>query len=293
MQAMQLDIFDHSRDTMLLNDVADALERRDTPTAQSAWRSFAAEFPAHEALPPLRVLVEALGQVTRESFPDHDAVRDARRVMSDDIEPAARRIFGEKVAAAWLAPFLRETAQRAARLAFRAERSDDHAAPLWLRAGDWATARDTVAGIESWRRIPAPLAWMAEARYRIDGLDAAWPLLAELAWLSSVRFDHLTARLADPLLQRLRKRFDASFEGDGDLRDLAWLPAWVLTEKPALSAQLGQAQPSLHTPPEQALRLLLEILGLERQGRHHEMVVRRKALRDLHPALYMAYMATR
>ena len=55
---------------------------------------------------------------------------------------------------------------------------------LWLRAGDFAAAADAVARIESWRRIPAPLAWMAEARYRLDGLDAHWGLLAELAWLA-------------------------------------------------------------------------------------------------------------
>jgi len=60
-----------------------------------------------------------------------------------------------------------------------------------------------------------------------------------------------------------------------------------------LSRLLGEAQHSLHTAPEQAMRLLLELLGLERQGRHHEMVERRKALRDVHPSLYAAYMTTR
>jgi hypothetical protein len=50
---------------------------------------------------------------------------------------------------------------------------------LWLRAGNAAAARDAVATIASWRRTPAPLAWMAEAVHRGDGLDAAWPLLAE------------------------------------------------------------------------------------------------------------------
>ena len=77
------------------------------------------------------------------------------------------------------------------------------------------------------------------------------------------------------------------------LRDLAWFPAWILTDKPALSRQLSQAQRSLHTAPEQAMRLQLELLGLERQGRHHDVVARRKALRDAHPSLYAAYMKTR
>ena len=28
--------------------------------------------------------------------------------------------------------------------------------------------------------------------------------------------------------------FQAGFEGDGDVRDLAWFPAWVLTQRPGL-----------------------------------------------------------
>jgi hypothetical protein len=134
---------------------------------------------------------------------------------------------------------------------------------------------------------------MTEAQYRVHGLDGAWGLLAELAWLSPERFDDLTKRLCDPVLERLRKAFDAGFDGHGDVRDLAWFPAWVLTEKPALSGLLGQAQRCLHTEPEQAMRLLLELLGLERQGRHHELVARRKAPRDTHASLYASYMRTR
>lgn len=43
----------------------------------------------------------------------------------------------------------------------------------------------------------------------------------------------------------------------------------------------------------QALRLLAELLGLEREGRHAELMAARKRLRDLQPALYAAYMRSR
>lgn len=293
MQAMQLDIFEHSRDTMVRNDVVDALERRDAAAARSAWNTLAAEFPSHETLPALELLVGTLEQPARDAFADHASLHDTLLSMNDVIAPAARRTFGEAAAAAWLAPLWRALARQAAQVPFNPGRSDDHAAPLWLRAADWPAARDAVAGIASWRRIPVPLAWMAQARYRMHDLDGAWALLAELAWLSPGRFDQLTNQLADPLLQRLRKRFDANFEGDGELRDLAWFPAWVLTDTPALAQLLSEAQPGQHTPPEQAMRLLLQLLGLERQGRHHEMIERRKALRDVHPSLYAAYLLTR
>jgi hypothetical protein len=162
-----------------------------------------------------------------------------------------------------------------------------------LRAGDWVAARQAVERIESWRRIPAPLGWMAQARYCAEGLEAAWPLLTELAWLSPGRFAELSARLADASLDTLRKKFDASFEGVGQAADLAWFPAWALTERASLARLLREAQPSRHTAPERATRLLLQILSLEREGRQHDLVERRKALRDVHAGLYAAYMKTR
>jgi hypothetical protein len=136
-------------------------------------------------------------------------------------------------------------------------------------------------------RIPAPAK-------RADSLKTdlfRWVSLedlTELAWLSPGRFARLSQRLADVSLDALRRKFDANFEGSGQTADLAWFPAWVLTDKPGLAPLLRDAQPSRQTAPERATRLLLQILSLERQGNQHELVERRKALRDLHAGLYWA-----
>ena len=291
--AMQLNFFDHGRDLMLRNDVLAALEQREPAAARAAWRAFGDEYPQDATLAPLALLVDALEDNEEAGFPSHDALRARRLALIEHIEPAALRLFGDAQGAVWLAPLWRRTAQRAARLTFRADRAEDHAAPLWLHAGDPASSAAAVAGIESWRRIPVPLAWMAEARQRSDGLDSAWPLLAELAWLAPARFDELTRRLTDPRLAGLRRHFDAGFEGDGSVADLAWLPAWALVGAPVLAPRLRKAQPVHGMPAELAMRLLLELLNLERHGRHAELVQRRKALRDLNASLYGAYMATR
>jgi hypothetical protein len=168
---------------------------------------------------------------------------------------------------------------------------------MWLRAGSWETAAQAVASIESWRRKPAPLAWMAEARLHLFGLRATWPLLAELGWLSPALLEDVARRSPDPLLPQLMRSFEANFEagpqGAGEIGDLSWFAAWVLTERPALREQLALAQASEHSAPEQAMRLLVELLGLERQGRHADIVARRKVLRDLQPWLYAAYMKSR
>ena len=290
---MQLDLFADSRDVMLRNDVLDALQRRHACDARQAWERLTGEYPADDTAPMLAVLISAIENVPTARLVGHPALAEARRVLADEIAPAARRLLGEQAAGAWLVPCWRTLAQRAAALPFDADSSDHHAAPVWLQAGDWDAAKQAVERIASWRRIPAPLAWMTEARYRADGLDLAWPLLTELAWLAPVRCVALISRLGDVSLDALRKQFDAQFIGTGELTDFAWFPAWLLTVKPGLAGRLREAQLSRHVDAERATSMLLQILSLERQGRHHDLIERRQALRDLHGGLYAAYMKTR
>ena len=290
---MQLDIFDHSRDVMLRNDVLDALKHFDAAAAHAAWHRLDQAYPSDGTLAPSAKLIDVLEQRTDARFADHEAAHEAVRGLTTSVLPAARLLFGGAGGAEWLLPLWRLAAQRASHLPFRAPQAEEHAAALWLQARDWRAAADSVARIESWRRIPAPLGWMAQARYRIDGLDVVWPLLAELAWLAPARFGAVEQALGDPLVDKLRKQFDASFEGSGDSTDLAWFPAWLLTQSSGLARLLGAAQPSGGSEPEQAMRVLVEIIGLERQGRQHEVIGHRRRLRGLHEALYCAYMSTR
>lgn len=253
---MQLDIFEHSRDLMLRNDALHALQRRDAAATRRAAALLSSEYPHDAALPDLSRLVDALEPPSVAAFADFAAAARALRQLQDELAPAAQRLLGSVDGHAWSQPLWQQLARRAEALEFRAEHADCHAAALWLRAGDAAAAAAAVERIASWRRIPAPLDWMCQARWRLQGLDA-------------------------------------SFEAKGDASPLAWFPAWVLTEKPALALLLGQAQPGLQTDAERALRLLLDLLHLERPGRQRELVDQRRRLRDLQPALFRAYMATR
>ncbi|SEB25439.1 hypothetical protein [Variovorax sp. YR216] len=292
---MQLDIFENGREVMLRNDVVHALERRDALAALHACDRLSQEYPDDESLPSLRVLagyIEAAEGNREIAFTDHASSREARRMLQESIHDAAHRTFGNPGSGVWLAVSWQELARRAGSLAFDAAEPRDHAAPLWLRAGNWEAAARAVATIESWRRKPVPLAWMAEARLHLLGLPATWPLLAELGWLSPTLLEDVAQRSPDPHLPRLIRSFEAS-TGGAEIGDLSWLAAWALIERPDLREHLAATQPSQHTPPEQAMRLLVELLGLERQGRHSDLVARRKELRDLQPSLYAAYMRSR
>jgi len=292
MQPKQIGIFEPSA-TALRNDVVGALLRREATEARSSLQLFNREFPGDATLSRFEVLIEALERRSLAAITDYDLARRIRLVLLKETGPAAVRTFGGQDGDAWLAPLWRELAQRVAPLEFSPDRTEDHAAPMWLQAGEWAAAMDATARIESWRQISEPLAWMCEARYRLNGLDAIWPLLAELAWLSPAHFDQFAMRICNPSLEKLIERFDASFEGDGNVADLACFPAWLLLEKPSLAGPLSETQHAMGGAPEQATRLLIELLRLERDGRHHEIVECRKILQAVHPSLYAAYLKTR
>ena len=307
--APQLDLFEHSQDTMLRNDVLDALLRRDAPAAATALSALAGAAPRHDALAPLSILIAALAAESDSAAfaASGDAARAATQ-LAGQVAPAAQAQLGAAAATAWLAPLWRQLARRAARLPYRAAQPDDHAAPLWLRVGDATAAQaatQAVAGIESWWRQPAPLAWMAQARHAAHGLDTTWPLLAEGAWLAAPRLAATLQALNDPLLKRLLRRFEDDFDPDPDpsgqadlstagrAHPLAWFPAWLLTDQPALLPRLREARRGQDSVPERAFWQLVDLLGLERQARHADLMAGRQHLRDAHPALYAAYMKSR
>lgn len=289
----QLDIFADSRDVALRNDVVEQPQRRNAAAARTALMLLARDYADDSALPAMVTLVRELEDASTLPLTDHAELAAICRRFESEVVPAVRRVLPEQTAQAWLTPCWRSLAQRAARLTFRGTDTDSHAAPLWLRAGDCAAASDAIETIESWWRIPSPLAWMTEVHYRVDGLDAAWPLLAELAWLAPARFGALVGVLGDASLNELRRRFDAEFPGTGETADYAWFPTWLLLVKPALARRLETARVRRDQPASRATTLLAEILRREHEGDQHELIRLRQDFSRLHAALFEAYMATR
>jgi hypothetical protein len=288
---MQLDLFTHSRDVMLQNDVIAALRERDFAKGQQALAAMAAEFPEHEIVAPMTVLINTL-TTSVERVTDHQVAAAKLHAMDSLIMPAASRVFGDAEAGRWLAPLWQSLANAAQGLPFSAKAPHTHAAFMLLQGGDWAAAEAAVAGIPSWRRIPVPLAWMAEARFFQGSLEQAWCLLMELAWIDAGTFGVSARRLQAPSLHKLLREFDVSFEEDAE-PDRAWFPAWLLITVPALAAVMRETQTCNSKAPERAARLIAELLALEKQGRHADLVAQRKKLRDLHAGLYAIYMASR
>lgn len=289
---MQLDIFEHSRDIMLKNDVIGALERRDATGARSNRAALYREYPDSLCMQDLDQMIEAL-EKSRSRIQTHQDLSTARQWLADSVEPATLRVLGNRTGKVWLSSLWKDLATSAAALPFHPNTPFDHGAPIWLRMGDWAAAVAAVKTIESWRRKPVPLSWMLQANLELTGLQANLGMLAELAWISPKRLEEVVSTTTEPMLKQLIRKFETTFAGYEIVSDLVWFPAWVLTERPNFSASFALAQPSNHSPAEKAMRIMIALLGLERRGRHHDTVTERKHLKAVNEELFLAYMKSR
>ncbi len=289
---MQLDLFEHGRDVMLRNAVVEALRRYDAAAAETALAGLASHHAADPWLPAMAVLCERLRRRPLAGALARPAAATVLKAAEEAVDPAARRVFGDD-AKAWLAPLWCELARALANLAFDPCDEDVHAVPCFLRGGDWRAAIAHIESIPSWRRQPVPVAWMIEARAPVDDAARIWPLAAELAWMAPARAKALLPRL--PLVQfgHWVRRFEREFDGSEASDGFAWFPAWVLIEEGRLAEALRGAEPGSHAPPERCARLIMDLLVLERQGRHTELVAARRRLRHAHEGLFALYLRSR
>ena len=290
---LQLDIFAHSRDTMLRNDLIEAVSRRDADAARAAWTALGAEYADDAALAPASLLIEALAHPSHAPLPDLATAIGERRHIESTQAPAAAAVMGPLAAPRWLAASYGALARRAANLAYAAEAGEGHAAALWIAAEDWPEAESAVQRIASWRRMPQSLAWMAQARRHRQGLDAVWPLLTELAWLAPLRFAALAPRIADKALRKLLRGFESDYAGFDGEPSWVWFPAWALTESPLLAGAMAGAEPTRHDAPERAWQLVNSLLRVERRADDAERLRLRAELRQLNRDLFDAYMKPR
>lgn len=79
----------------------------------------------------------------------------------------------------------------------------------------------------------------------------------------------------------------------GTDNEFAWFTAWVLITHPQLADPFQGTQLGANIAAERCARIALNLLALERQGRHADLVEGRKKLRDSHHGLFEQYMRTR
>lgn len=285
----QLDLFEDSRNVMLNNAVFAAFAAHDLGAATLTISTLRDEFPQHHDLPGHCRLLEQLGDFRRDL--QSASLQTRRLQLIQTLLPLAERLFGAAQAIVWARPLWAALAQAATPLDYDSAHPEIHAAPFWLAADAPDKARCAIEKIPSWRRIPAPLAWMSDIEVKHGTPETWWPLLAELAWLAPERLGPLL-NAAPVAVNRLKTHFFASFENNGEHHDLAWFPAWLLIHHSELRDLLRPAKP-VQNEPSRAFQLLLDLLHLEKTGQQAAQIPQRAKLRALAPDLFADYMRGR
>jgi len=285
----QLDLFEDSRHVLLNNAVLMAFAAYDADAVALAIAALHDEYPQHRDLPEHRQLLEQLTDFRRNIQPN--SLQTQHQQLTQTLLPLATQLFGSTQARHWARPLWAALAQTAAPLDYDNAHPEIHAAALWLAADASDKARSAIERILSWRRIPAPLAWMTEMQLKQGAPEAWWPLLAELAWLAPERLESLLVA-APVAVNRLKTHFLAAFENNGEHHDLAWFPAWLLIHHSELRDLLRPAQPA-QSEPAQAFHLLLDLLHLEKNGQQAAQIAQRVKLRALAPDLFADFMRSR
>lgn len=292
---MQLDLFIHSADVGLRNAVIEALRARDTDAMRAAIDRLRADFPGDGHLDGFEHLFSGLSALNPPAQSPTGIAEQLERIETQ-LLPSVQKLLGTDAAQRWIEPVYLDLAQGAVGKSFSRGLSSTHAAALFLRAGALAEARAAVAEIPSWRRIPEPLAWMAQIALRENKSEEFWPLLAELAWIAPALFTELLAgldeRASSALIRRLYREFGSTAEVDDESDEASWFPAWLLVEHPELLPFLRTAE-HYSSRPARSAAVLIDLLIGERQGAASSLPDKRKQLRDLAPMLFRHYMARR
>jgi hypothetical protein len=292
---MQFDLFKDSPDVGLRNAVVAALRARNVGTLREAIDCLRSDFPDDGHLDGFEHLYVECLALHQAEWSSADIARQIERIETQ-LLPVLKKVIGSNAAQRWIAPVYGDLARAATGQAFSRSEANAHSASLFLRAGELALARAAVEGIPSWRRIPEPLAWMAEITLRQNLPDEYWPLSAELAWIAPALLAPLFAQAAPATLIRLYREFCTEAEdqdGEGDTG--SWFPAWLLVEHPDLLPFLRttHAYDSHDSRPARSAALLIDLLIGERQGLTQTMLGKRRQLRELAPAIFERYMVHR
>ena len=263
-QPTQLDLFLDGQVAMLINEIVAGLTSGRPDDAQQALDRLRERDPAHPDLAAL----EGLCRANRTDLPVPKSV-GALIALIDEVQsslfPAAQRLLGAAEAARALDPVWRRVA--------------DAARTLALDGGDSTAALRY---------------WVARAHYRVGEHREAFRLWLSLCWLDPAAFAGYAPTLPSSTLREAWSAFERQpgFDpaADGEAHPARWFPAWLVLRERGLVHLFHEDEIPETGAAGRAVRRLLTLLPLERQGHSAELVRQRRELRQVSPAFFRHYL---
>jgi hypothetical protein len=222
----QLDLFAHSRATILLNDLIDSVLERDTTRVDQLLQLLRVEAPGHPALNSFGALHEVL-----EHWPPADIAgpADTEAVvewLDSHVSRTAESVLGA-AASTFIRSLWHELAEAVADQRYDPTHPRSHCVYCHLRAGDGRRALEALATIEGGERDPFLLHYAILARYRTAGWHACRLEFFTLALTAPQHLPVTLTALSDPALHADWEGFwtDCIWLDQRDETSAGWFPA--------------------------------------------------------------------
>jgi hypothetical protein len=254
---VQLDLFLDGRETILVNDLVDALLEGRVEGARAGLDRLRRENRDHPDLPAFGRLVRSMAEGPAPPSRGHGPLIESLTALV----PAATRLLGAG-ARAFLIPWWQALAQ----------------------------AKAMPAPTE-----PAPVIryWVGSARWHVGDEREAVRLWLPLCWLEPESFAQQAPTLPSPIMHEAWEAFEMELDpgdgGDARVRDVPWFPAWLALRHRWVAHLFRAGEVPDTNAPLRALRLLPGLLVLESRGYGDELIRQRRTLRDISPKFFRMY----
>lgn len=290
----QLDLFAHSRTTILLNDLMDSVLERDTTRVDQLLELLRAEEPGHPALNSFGALREVL-----EHWPPRNTAgpADTERLvewLDSEVTRTAASVLGA-AASTFIRSLWHELAEAIADQRYDPTHPRSHGVYCHLRAGDARRALEALSKIQGRDRDPFLVHYAILARYHTSGWHACRSELFTLALTAPQHLPTTLTALSDPSLHADWEGFWADciwLDQQGET-SAGWFPAWYLIEHPATRLADVVAGEDFDAPWARAFRTMKILLQLERSGHADALIAARAELQRIDPRLFAHYMTRR
>ena len=279
----QTDLFLDTSGVTAANELVSALSSRNAAAAKPCLERLARLDDSHWMLAGAAMLVEAL------ALPPPAGRAEALRrmeVLEQQWLPAAGAVL-RGGARDFVTPLWRDIGTALDDdVPYNPARPKEHASFSYAYGLDWANVRRSVGEVANHRTEPALLELLAEAEWRLRDRREALALWFALCWRAPESFAAAVdaPRFPDRAMQKSWGRLqDQDWPGVA----AAWLPAWMVLDEPGIGRSFRPTGGA--SPPERAFDLLLR---LRAGGSDREDIDNRRALQELHPALFDQYLAS-
>ncbi|MBF0436574.1 MAG: hypothetical protein HQL77_14525 [Magnetococcales bacterium] len=287
---IQLDLFLDTPETMLVNDLIQAVAQHDDKKAAKLCKQLEKEHPNNGVLEEVRPLIAAikLGEKLVAS-----PIKGLKR-LREEIIPCAKQALGN-LERHFLKPFYRQFDQVLIGQTFDPKHPDAHRSWTLECLENWQSLAECILLEEAWTQHPLLLYRRAHALFQGKRLVASWQVWVQFFWGFPLQAASALENAADKELKRLWLGFS---DHKPDIEpDPTLFPAWMLLAQPLLTENRDEWLEEIEEKPSHTGRtvffLLDDLLRAEKSAPASSGALSlRRQLKETSPEAFALFLQT-